>query len=63
MRGRFLAAVAFALCAVLMNGAQAENIAPGLKVIVLDAGHGGKFPGAHYGKVYENKVLQMIIRE
>ena len=61
MRGRFLAAVAFALCAVLMNGAQAENIAPGLKVIVLDAGHGGKFPGAHYGKVYEKDLTLAVV--
>lgn len=44
----------FALCA---NGAGAENIARGVRVIVIDAGHGGpKFPGAHYRGVYEKDL-------
>ena len=46
--------VAFALCA---NGAAAENIARGVRVIVIDAGHGGpNFPGAHYRGVYEKDL-------
>jgi len=49
-----------ALCAVLAlcaNGAPAENIARGVRVIVIDAGHGGpKFPGAHYRGVYEKEL-------
>ena len=63
MLGRPLAIVAFALAAVFTNGLRAENIAPGLKVVVLDAGHGGKFPGAHYGNVYEkNLTLSVVLR-
>ena len=43
--------VCFALSA---NGAGAENIARGVRVIVIDAGHGGpNFPGAHYRGIYE----------
>ena len=46
--------VTFALCA---NGAAAENIARGVRVIVIDAGHGGpNFPGAHYRGVYEKDL-------
>ena len=62
-RGIPLEIVAFALAAVFTNGLRAENIAPGLKVVVLDAGHGGKFPGAHYGNVYEkNLTLSVVLR-
>lgn len=46
--------VMLALCA---NGAMAENIARGVRVIVIDAGHGGpNFPGAHYRGVYEKDL-------
>ena len=46
--------IGFALCA---NGAGAENIARGVRVIVIDAGHGGpKFPGAHYRGIYEKDL-------
>lgn len=46
--------VCFALSA---NGAGAENIARGVQVIVIDAGHGGpKFPGAHYRGIYEKDL-------
>lgn len=46
--------VCFALGA---NGAGAENIARGVRVIVIDAGHGGpKFPGAHYRGIYEKDL-------
>ncbi len=46
--------IGFALCA---NEAGAENIACGVRVIVIDAGHGGpKFPGAHYRGIYEKDL-------
>ncbi len=46
--------VCFALGA---NGGGAENIARGVRVIVIDAGHGGpKFPGAHYRGIYEKDL-------
>ena len=48
--------VCFALSA---NGAGAENIARGVRVIVIDAGHGGpKFPGAHYRGIYRKTDKQ-----
>lgn len=36
----------------------------GVKVVVIDAGHGGpKFPGAHYGGVYEKNInLQVALK-
>ena len=34
----------------------AQNTSPGVKVIVIDAGHGGIFPGAVYGKVKEKDL-------
>lgn len=52
MRTRLFLLFAFAAVTVLMNGATAGNIAHGVEVVVIDAGHGGKFPGAHYGNVY-----------
>ena len=53
--------VCFALSA---NGAGAENIARGVRVIVIDAGHGGpKFPGAHYRGIYEKDLnLKVALR-
>ena len=36
--------------------AQAQNRAAGVGVIVIDAGHGGAFPGAVYGKVKEKDL-------
>ena len=43
-----------------MNGATAGNIAHGVEVVVIDAGHGGKFPGAHYGNVYEKDLTLKV---
>ena len=56
MRTRLLLLFAFAAATVLMNVASAGNIAHGVEVVVIDAGHGGKFPGAHYGGVYEKDL-------
>jgi len=39
------------------NGFGAENVAQGVKVIVIDAGHGGvRFPGAKYGNIAEKDI-------
>ena len=45
MRTRLFLLFAFAAVTVLINGATAGNIAHGVEVVVIDAGHGGKFPG------------------
>ena len=60
MRTRLLLLFAFAAATVLMNVASARNIAHGVEVVVIDAGHGGKFPGAHYGGVYEKDLTLKV---
>ena len=48
-----------ALLALLFpyNGFGAENVAQGVKVIIIDAGHGGsRYPGASYGGVDEKDI-------
>lgn len=43
--------------------AAAEQSARGINVIVLDAGHGGTDPGAHYAGVYEKDItLKVVLR-
>ena len=45
------------------NGLCAENVAQGVKVIVLDAGHGGCFPGARYEGINEKDInLQVVLK-
>jgi len=46
------------------NGFGAENVAHGVKVIVIDAGHGGtRFPGAKYGNIAEKDInLQVALK-
>ena len=46
------------------NGFGAENVAQGVKVIVIDAGHGGsRFPGAKYGNIAEKDInLQVALK-
>ena len=51
MRTRFLFLLVLAAVTLLTNVARSANIAYGVEVVVIDAGHGGKFPGAHYGGV------------
>ena len=55
-----------ALLALLLpyNGFGAENVAQGVKVIVIDAGHGGyRFPGATYGQFAEKNInLQVALK-
>ncbi|HJA99166.1 MAG TPA: N-acetylmuramoyl-L-alanine amidase [Candidatus Alistipes avicola] len=64
MRKSLFTLLLFALIALFPNGAMAENIAQGVRVIVIDAGHGGpKFPGASYKSVYEKDLnLQIALK-
>ncbi|MBR1961349.1 MAG: N-acetylmuramoyl-L-alanine amidase [Alistipes sp.] len=64
MRGVLtMLAIAFALL-IPHNGFGAENVAQGVKVIVIDAGHGGsRFPGAGYGGIAEKDInLQVALK-
>lgn len=56
-------AIAFALL-IPHNGFGAENVAQGVKVIVIDAGHGGsRFPGAGYNGIAEKNInLQVALK-
>ena len=48
---------------VISNGTARADIAQGVKVIVLDAGHGGKDAGAVNGRSYEKDInLQLILK-
>ena len=60
MRTRLLQLLALAVAVVLVNAVSAGNIAHGVSVVVIDAGHGGKFPGAHYGGVYEKDLTLKV---
>lgn len=62
-----LGRVAFVLSALFLlvagNTASAAQPARGISVIVLDAGHGGNDPGAHYSGVYEKDItLKVVLR-
>ena len=60
MRTRLLLLFAFAAATIFTNVAFAGNIAHGVEVVVIDAGHGGKFPGAHYGGGYEKDLTLKV---
>ena len=46
-----------ALTLIFVSGdLYAQNSEAGVRVIVIDAGHGGGFPGAVYGKVKEKDL-------
>ena len=49
MRTRLFLLFAFAAVTVLTNAASDGDIAHGVEVVVIDPGHGGNDPGAHYG--------------
>ena len=60
---RLLTIMLFFCLAWGINSAQAENTQRGVKVIVIDAGHGGYFPGARYGGYAEKSInLQMALK-
>ena len=42
------------------NEARAQIVAPQRKVVVIDAGHGGLFPGADYGGVKEKTITLQV---
>lgn len=50
----------FSAAVPLPNGAAAQNIAHGVQVVVIDAGHGGKFPGAHYAGIQEKDLTLKV---
>lgn len=50
----------FSAAVLLPNGAGAQNIAHGVQVVVIDAGHGGKFPGAHYAGIREKDLTLKV---
>ncbi len=61
----FLATIIAAFALLLPhNGFGAENVAQGVKVIVIDAGHGGsRFPGASYKNIAEKDInLQVALK-
>lgn len=60
MRTRLLLLFVFAAVTVFRNVAAAGNIAHGVEVVVIDAGHGGKFPGAHYGGISEKDLTLKV---
>lgn len=59
MRTRFLFLLVLA-ATLLTNVVRSADIAHGVEVVVIDAGHGGKFPGAHYGGVYEKDLTLKV---
>ncbi len=63
MRTRIISLLTLLVAIALTNVAAAENIASGVRVVVIDAGHGGRLPGAHYAGVYEKDlVLKVALR-
>lgn len=60
MRTRLLFLLVLAAAALSPNVAGAGNIAHGVKVVVIDAGHGGKYPGAEYGGVCEKDLTLKV---
>lgn len=63
MRTRLLLALAFAAAFVATNAAPAANIVHGVSVVVIDAGHGGSDPGAHYAGICEKDLtLKLALR-
>ena len=60
----FVTIIALLTLLIPHNGFGAENVAQGVKVVVIDAGHGGsRFPGAGYGGVAEKDInLQVALK-
>ena len=64
IRGCFTAVALLLSLLFTSNARGAENVAQGVKVIVIDAGHGGtKYSGASYGSICEKDInLQIALR-
>jgi N-acetylmuramoyl-L-alanine amidase len=61
--GRLLTILMLFALVLQNNVVMADNVAQGVKVIVIDAGHGGSFPGARYGGYSEKNInLQMALK-
>ncbi len=60
MHRALFAFLLFSAAVLLPNGAGAQNIAHGVRVVVIDAGHGGKFPGAHYAGIREKDLTLKV---
>ncbi len=64
MRRSVFYLVAVMFLALSSNAVFGENVAQGVRVVVIDAGHGGpKFPGARYGGISEKNInLQVALK-
>ncbi len=60
MHRALFAFLLFSAAVLLPNGAGAQNIAHGVRVVVIDAGHGGKFPGANYAGIREKDLTLKV---
>ena len=61
--GRLLTILMLFALVLQTNVSMADNVAQGVKVIVIDAGHGGSFPGARYGGYSEKNInLQVALK-
>lgn len=60
MRKSIFLLLVFAAAFLLKNEAIAANVVHGVEVVVIDAGHGGKFPGAHYGNTHEKELTLKV---
>lgn len=64
MRRMLFVILTLLLCALSLNVRAEENVACGVRTVVIDAGHGGpRFPGARYGNVCEKTInLQVALK-
>lgn len=64
MRRSVFYLVAILFLALSSNAVFGENVAKGVRVVVIDAGHGGpKFPGARYNGICEKNInLQVALK-
>ncbi len=63
MRKSLFLVALFLIATLSFNGVAAQNIAQGVRVVVIDAGHGAEVSGAHYRGVYEKDLnLQIALK-
>lgn len=60
MRARIFQILFAAVATVWTNVAPAQHTAYGVQVVVIDAGHGGDDPGAHYFGTYEKTLTLKV---